>query len=58
MRRLGNTGIELLRRLARLPFLDRLELAALTGRSRGGAAPSPDATVPGGPDRVVPGRGL
>ena len=36
MTRLSDTGIELLRLLARMPFLDRLELAALAGRSRGG----------------------
>ena len=27
---------ELLRRLASMPFLDRLEMAAVSGRSRGG----------------------
>ena len=38
MTRLLNQGQgELLRLLARIPFLDRLELAALAGRSRGGA---------------------
>ena len=36
MTRLSNTGIDLLRLLAQMPFLDRLELAALAGRSRGG----------------------
>ena len=37
MTRLSHTGIELLGLLARMPFLDRLEMAALAGRSRGGA---------------------
>ena len=36
MTRLSDTAMELLRLLARMPFLDRLELAALAGRSRGG----------------------
>ena len=36
MTRLGDTGLELLSLLAQMPFLDRLELAALAGRSRGG----------------------
>ena len=36
MTRLSDTGMELLRLLARMPFLDRLEMAALVGRSRGG----------------------
>ncbi len=37
MRRWLNPGqVELLRALAEMPFLDRLDLAALTGRSRGG----------------------
>jgi len=37
MTRLSDTAIELIRLLAPMPFLDRLELAALAGRSRGGA---------------------
>ena len=36
MTRLSDSAIELLRLLARMPFLDRLEMAALAGRSRGG----------------------
>ena len=36
MTRLNDTGTELLRLLARMSFLDRLELAALAGGSRGG----------------------
>ena len=36
MTRLSHTGMELLSLLARMPFLDRLELVALAGRSRGG----------------------
>ena len=36
MTRLGDTAIELLRLLAQMPFLDRLEVAALAGMSRGG----------------------
>ena len=36
MTRLSDTAMELLRLLARMPFLDRLELAAQAGRSRGG----------------------
>ena len=36
MTRLSDTAIDLLRLLARMPFLDRLEMAALAGRSRGG----------------------
>ena len=36
MTRLSDTAIELLRLLAPMPFLDRLELAALACRSRGG----------------------
>ena len=36
MTRLSGARIELLSHLARMPFLDRLELAALAGRSRGG----------------------
>ncbi len=41
-RRLNPTQEELLRRLARMPFLDRLELAALSGRSRGGVYEAAD----------------
>ena len=37
MMRLSDTGLDLLNILARMPFLDRLDLAALAGRSRGGA---------------------
>ena len=36
MTRLSDTAIDLLRLLAQMPFLDRLEMAALTGMSRGG----------------------
>ena len=36
MTRISHTGMELLSLLAQMPFLDRLELAALAGRSRGG----------------------
>jgi len=36
MTRLSDTAIDLLRLLARMPFLDRLEMTALAGRSRGG----------------------
>ncbi len=36
MTRLSDTAMDLLHLLARMPFLDRLELAALAGRSRGG----------------------
>jgi len=36
MTRLSDTAMELLRLVARMPFLDRLEMAALAGRSRGG----------------------
>ncbi len=36
MTRLSDTAIDLLRLLAQMPFLDRLEMAALAGMSRGG----------------------
>ena len=36
MTRLSDTAMELLRLLVQMPFLDRLEMAALAGRSRGG----------------------
>ena len=36
MTRLSDSAIELMRLLAQMPFLDRLEMAALAGRSRGG----------------------
>ncbi len=64
MTRLSDTGIELLGLLARMPFLDRLELAALAGRSRGGvyeaAARLEDAgltsSVPHGTPLLAPTR--
>ena len=64
MTRLSDTGLELMSLLARMPFLDRLELAALAGRSRGGvyeaAARLEDAgltaSVPHGTPLLAPTR--
>ncbi len=64
MTRLSHTGMELLDLLAQMPFLDRLELAALAGRSRGGvyeaAARLEDAglaaSVPHGTPLLAPTR--
>lgn len=64
MTRFGDTGIELLRLLARMPFLDRLELAAMAGRSKGGVYEATDrmedagivASVPHGPPLLAPTR--
>ncbi len=64
MTRLSDTAMELLRLLAQMPFLDRLELAALAGRSRGGvyqaAARLEDAglidSVPHGTPLLAPTR--
>ncbi len=64
MTRFGDTGIELLRLLARMPFLDRLELAAMAGRSKGGVYEATDrledagivASVPHGTPLLAPTR--
>ena len=54
MMRLSETGIEPLRLLARMPFLDRLELAALFGQSRGGVYEAASRLVDSGILASVP----
>lgn len=54
MTRFGDTGIELLRLLARMPFLDRLELAAMAGRSKGGVYEAADRLEDAGIVASVP----
>ncbi len=64
MTSLSHTGMELLGLLAQMPFLDRLELAALAGRSRGGVYEAADrledaglaASLPHGTPLLAPTR--
>ncbi len=64
MTRLSNTATDLLSLLAQMPFLDRLEMAALAGRSRGGVYESADRledaglidSVPHGTPLLAPTR--
>ena len=54
MTRLSHTGMELLGLLAQMPFLDRLDLAALAGRSRGGIYDAADRLEDAGLATSVP----